>query len=90
MPGAGRCEFAKRRQAAPVALDRNNPAGAGGEQRPRQSTGAGADLNDVRVVEPSGGAGNPADQIEVEQKILAEALACKDAVPGDDLAQRRQ
>ena len=37
-----------------------------------------------------GGAGDPAGQIEVEKKILPEALACGDAVPSDHLAQRRQ
>jgi hypothetical protein len=42
------------------------------------------------MIEPPGGAGDPVGQIEVEQEILAETLARGDAVPGDDLAQRRQ
>ena len=42
------------------------------------------------MVERAGGAGDPAGQVEVEEEILPEASARRDAVPGDDLAQRRQ
>jgi hypothetical protein len=42
------------------------------------------------MVEPPGGAGDPARQIEVQQKVLPEALAGDYAVPGDDFAQRRE
>ena len=90
MSRIGSCELAERRETAPVALDRDDPAGAGGEQCPRQTAGAGADLDNGRVLEPPGGAGYLARQVEVEQEILAEALACGDAVPADDVAQRRQ
>jgi len=41
-------------------------------------------------LEVAGGPGDPARQIEVEEEILAEALACSDGMSGDDLAQRRQ
>ena len=88
--GIGGSEVAESRETAPIALDRNDPACTGGKQRPGQAAGAGADLDDGRVIERSGGAGNPAGQIEVEQEILAEPLACGDPMPGDDLAQRRQ
>ena len=90
MSGIGGSEVGKSRETAPIALDRDDPACTGGKQRPGQAAGAGADLDDGRVIEWSGGAGNPAGQIEVEQEILAEPLACGDPVPGDDLPQRRQ
>jgi hypothetical protein len=64
--------------------------GAGCEQCACQSAGAGADLDDCRMLEPPSGARDPSRQIEVEQEVLAEASACGDAVPGNDLAQRRQ
>ena len=41
------------------------------------------------MLERPRGAGDTAGQIEIEKKILSEALACNDAVPSDDLAQRR-
>jgi hypothetical protein len=41
------------------------------------------------VIEQPCGAGDSAGQIEIEKKILPEALACDDAVPSDRLAQRR-
>src|SRR5215469_5599261 len=90
MSGIGGSEVGKSRETAPIALDRDDPACTGGKQRPGQAAGAGADLDDGRVIEWSGGAGNPAGQIEVEQEILAEPLACDDPVPGDDLPQRQQ
>jgi hypothetical protein len=42
------------------------------------------------MVEPAGGAGDPPGQIEIEQEVLAKALARDYAVPGNDLAQRRR
>jgi hypothetical protein len=88
--GMGGGEFAKRREAAPVALDRNDMARPGGEERPRQPAGTGADLDDGGLVERPGGAGDAAGQVEIEEEVLAERFARPDAVPGDDLAQRRQ
>ena len=44
----------------------------------------------ITLRERSRSAGDPAGQIEIEEKILAEAPACNDAVPSDHLAQRRQ
>ena len=42
------------------------------------------------MVEPPGGAGDPARQVEIEKEILPEALAGSYAMPGDHIAQRRQ
>jgi hypothetical protein len=44
----------------------------------------------VAAVQRTAGAGDPPRQIEVEQKILSEALARGKAVRGDDLAERRE
>jgi hypothetical protein len=84
-----RRNFAEGGETARVALDRHDASRAGGEQRPRQSPRTGADLDDSGVREQPRGAGDSAGQIEIEKKILPEALACDDAVPSDHLAQRR-
>ena len=77
-------------EAARVALDCDDATRAFGEQRTGQPAGTGADLDDRGLVERPGGAGDPARQVEVEEKILpVPALRC-DGVPGDDLAQRWQ
>jgi len=83
-------KFAERRQTSCVALDRDNATCTRREQCPRQTAGTGADLDDCRLVEASGGAGDPGRQIEVEQEMLPEALPSGDGVPRDNLAQRRQ
>ena len=49
--GKRRFELAQRGDAARVALDRGDMLGAFEQQRPRQPAGAGADLDDARVVE---------------------------------------
>jgi hypothetical protein len=38
------------------------------------------------MIEVPGGAGYPARQVEIEEKILPEALARDDAIAGDDVA----
>jgi hypothetical protein len=85
----GFSQLAQRREAASIALDRDDMARPGGEQRPRQSAGAGPDLDDARFVERPGGPGDAPGQVEIEEEILPEGFARRDAVPGDDLAQRR-
>ena len=89
-PRIGGSQFAEGSKTAWVALDRNDPARAGGEQRAAQAARAGADLDDGGVVEPSGSARDPSRQVEIEEEILSETLMGDNAVPGDDLAQRRQ
>ncbi len=61
-----------------------------GEQRAGQPARAGADLDHRGMVERPGGAGDAPGQVEIEDEILPEAAARRDAVAGDDLAQRRQ
>ena len=83
-------KFAERRETSRVALDCDNPARTGGEQCPCQTAGTGADLDDCSMIEPPSGAGDSASEVEVEEEILAEALARDDAVSRDHLAQRRR
>jgi hypothetical protein len=80
----------ERLDAARIALDRSDTAGARGQERPGETAGAGPDLDRVDAVERPRGAGDAPRQIEVEDEILAEAPARGDAVSGDDLAQRRR
>ena len=77
-------------ETAWVALDRDDAARAFSEQRTGQAAGTGADLDDRGLVERAGGAGDPARQVEVEEKILPVPALRRDGVSGDDLAQRRQ
>ena len=60
------------------------------EQRPRQAAGAGADLDHGDASSGPRGAGDAAGQVEVEEEVLAERLLRREAVRGDDFAQRRQ
>ena len=84
-----RGDFLQRRKASRVALDRDDMR-ALRQQSPRQPAGAGADLDDGRIIERSGGAGDARGEIEVEEKILAERFFRVEPVTRDDLAQRRQ
>ena len=73
-----------------IALDRDHPARAFGEQRARQSARARADLDHGRAVQGTGGARDAAGEIEIEQEILAERFLGGKTVPPDHVAQRRQ
>ncbi len=44
----------------------------------------------VDAVERTGGAGDAAGEVEVEEEILAERLLRRESMRGDDVAQRRQ
>jgi len=81
-------KFAERRETSRIALDRDNATRTRREQRPCQTAGTGADLDDCGMVDRSSGAGDSASEIEVEEEILREALARDDAVSRDHLAQR--
>ena len=61
-----------------------------GKKRAGQAAGAGPDLDHGDAGKRSRGAGDARRQVEVEQEVLAEALAGAKLVAGDDLAQRRQ
>jgi hypothetical protein len=86
---AGR-QLLKRGQAAPIALDGDDAAGALGKQRAGEPARPRPDLDRRALGERPGGASDPSGQVEVEDEILAEAPARRDAVAGDDLPQRRQ
>jgi hypothetical protein len=85
---AGR-QLLKRSKTARIALDGDDMAGTLGEQRARQPPRSRPDLDRRALGERPGGAGDPSGQVEVEDEILAEAPARRDAVAGDDLSQRR-
>ena len=84
------CDLGKRREAARVALDRDDFLRALGEQRSREPAGARADLNDRRIGQGRRGARDAAGQIEIEKKILAQGFLGKEPMRGGDLAQRWQ
>jgi len=65
-------------------------ARAFGQKPARQPAGAGADFEDVVIVQAAGRAGDARGQVEVEQEVLTQRLARRQAVRGDDLAQRGQ
>ena len=80
----------KRRQAALVLLDGDDARRAFEQKRTGEPAGAGADLDDGHALERTGGAGDAARQIEIEQEVLAEALLGGEAGRADHLAERRQ
>ena len=81
-------QFAERREASCVALDRDNATCTRREQCPRQTAGTRADLDHRDAGKRTRGAGDSAREIEVEEEILPEALVRDDAVSRDHLAQR--
>ena len=85
-----RGEFAQGCETTPISLDRDNAACPRCKQGPRQTTRAGPDLDDRGVIEPTRRARDPTRQVEIEQKILTEALIRGDRMSRDNLAQRRQ
>ena len=87
-PGGG--DLGQGGQAARVALDGDHVAGALGEERAGEAAGAGADLEHVAGGEVAGAAGDLRGQVEVEEEVLAERLARREAVRGDHLAERRE
>src|SRR5947207_256415 len=76
--------------AGASARGRGDTQSALGEQCPGQAAGPGADLDHRRYVERSGGARDAPGQVEIEDEVLPETLLRRDAVAGDDVAQRRQ
>ena len=61
-----------------------------GQQRARQPTWTGADLDDVEPGERLGGPSNPPRQVHIEKKILAEPMLRRDTMARNDISQRRQ
>ena len=74
-PGIENSEFFERRKTTRITFDRDNPAGAGGEQRTRQPAGTGADLDDRGILQRPGSPDDPARQVQVEEEMLSENLA---------------
>src|SRR3546814_13388578 len=74
--------------AAVVALDRDHPC-AGTEQRARQAAGTGTDLEHRLAIEIAGQCGDAVEELFVEQEILPERLARREAVRAHRVAKRR-
>lgn len=90
-PAAGDLgDLGKCRQAAAVALDGDDLAGAGEEKGAGEAAGTGSDLDRRALAEIAGGTRDLAGQVEVEKEVLAESLDRLELVPADDLAERRQ
>ena len=83
-------EFAQRGDAALVAFDRGDVLGTFQQQRSGETAGAGADLDDVGVIERRSLAGDAARQIEIEQEILAKRLTRPELEAANDVAKRRK
>ena len=65
-------------------------ARAGGEERPGQPAGTWADLEHGAAAQIAGGAGDPGEQLRVEQEMLAQPFVRAQLKAFDDRAQRRQ
>jgi hypothetical protein len=83
-------ELRERGDAARVALDGDHAARAGGKEGAGQPAGAGPDLEDGAAAQIAGGAGDPREQLRVEQEMLAQPLVRPQPKAFDDRAQRRQ
>ena len=88
--GIGSRDFPKRLDAAFVALDRDHALCSVRKQRSRETARTRSHFDDGNALERSRRARDPAGEIEIEQEVLAERLARRQAVPADHLAQRRE
>ena len=73
-----------------VPFDGDHPRGAGLQQRPGKTAGAGADLDGGSLVKGAGGTGDAGRQVEIEKEMLAQGFAGGKTMGGDDLTERRQ
>src|SRR5262245_54728248 len=84
------CDGIERRPASLVALDGDNASGTLQQQRAREPARSRPDLDDRAAFEGSRGAGDAPRQIEIEDEVLAQALAGRETERPHDVAQRRQ
>ena len=89
-PGKGSGQLGERRQAAVVALDRDDMRGAFEQQGAGEAAGAGPNLDDCDTVERTRRPRDPPRQVEIEEKILPECPMRRQAVAADHLAEGRQ
>jgi len=82
-------QFSKGWQAAPVALDRDQPR-PGAQDGAGQAAGTRPNLEGRLVLERSGNGRDPVQQLLVQQEILAERLVRLQPMGGDDVSQRRE
>src|SRR3546814_7770667 len=72
-------QFVERGDTAPIALNRRHPR-ARGKQRARQSARPGADFEYLGIRKVTRDRRDPAEKLAIEQEVLAERLACTQAV----------
>ena len=77
-------ELGQRRDAAAVALDRDDQR-SGVQQRSSQAPGPGADFIDALALEAARDRGNARQQLPVEDEVLPKRLARAEAVARDDV-----
>src|SRR4051812_9532753 len=80
-------ELFQCRDAAAVAPDSGDRS-ASIQQCPSEPAWPGPDLIDPLTLEVAGHRGDPREELPIENEILAERLACAEAVAGNDRAQR--
>jgi hypothetical protein len=73
-----------------IDLDRNDVRGAFEQQGAGKSARSGTNLDHQPLIERRCGTGDAPGEIEIEEEVLAQALARVEAMRRDDLAQRRQ
>ena len=81
-------KLGKRRETAPITLNcgHNCPRV---DERPRQPTRARAYLISVLIVKIARDRRDTIEQLMIQQKVLTERLAGAQAMPRNDIAQRR-
>ncbi len=87
-PARGLGKLLERLDAARVALDRDHPRRAGREQGPGQAAGAGSDLDHGAPAQIAGRRRDPAEQLGIEQEMLAEPLVGAQPEALDDGPER--
>jgi hypothetical protein len=80
----------ERGDRAGIALDRNHPACALGEQCARKPARPWADLDHIDAGERTSRTCDPADEIEIKKEILSERFFGAEIVSTDDLPQGRK
>jgi hypothetical protein len=83
--GKGGAQFRQRRQAAAIALDRDDRR-TGFQQGSSEAAWTWPDLGDGRAQQWSGDGSDTRQQLAVEDEVLAERLGCVETMAGDDLA----
>jgi len=83
-------DLGKRGQAARVLLDGKHMARALQKQPAREAAGTGADFEHVALRQVARLSRDLGGEVEIEQEILPQRLARREAMRGNDAGKRRQ